>query len=82
MRAHASGRRLAWTVVDRATPWITLRLRLQRAGVTEVIDLGRRPLSGSLRMPLPRGTWQAVLVVRDSSGNRTRFKLGPVPTPQ
>jgi D-glucuronyl C5-epimerase C-terminus len=81
VKASVQRRKLTWRATDGATPWITLRLRLERAGKTKLVELGRHSLSGSLSMPLPRGTWTAVLVVHDSSGNRTRVPLGSVPAP-
>lgn len=79
--AHVEGRVLHWTAVDKTTPWVRLRLRLERKGTVRRIDLGRRPLSGSLRLNLPRGRHQAVLTVFDSTGNRARVSLGAIPTP-
>jgi hypothetical protein len=79
VEASVRRRTLTWRATDGATPWITMRLRLERAGKSKVVELGRHSLSGSLLMPLPRGTWKAVLVVHDSSGNRTRVPLGSVP---
>jgi hypothetical protein len=72
-------RRLTWRVVDNATPWVRMRVALERAGAKKTLVLGRQPLAGSLRLALPRGRWNAVLVVADSSGNRTRTSLGSVP---
>ena len=79
--AHVEGRVLHWTAVDKTTPWVKLRLRLERKGVVRVLELGRRPLSGSLTLSLPRGRHQARLAVFDSSGNRTRVPLGAIPVP-
>lgn len=81
VKASVSGRRLRWVATDATTPYITLRVRLTRAGKVKVLMLGRRGLRGSLRLALPRGNWQAVLRVADSSGNVTRVPLGTVPTP-
>jgi hypothetical protein len=81
VKASVSGRRLTWKAIDATTPWITLRVRLVRGDTVKVLKLGRRALHGSLRLALPRGRWQAVLVVADSSGNTARVPLGTVPTP-
>jgi hypothetical protein len=81
VKASVARRTLTWKATDPTTPWITLRVRLTRAGVVKVLKLGRRPLAGSLRLNLPRGTWEAVLRVADTSGNVTRVKLGKVPVP-
>ncbi len=77
--ASVAWRRLSWRIRDEATPWVTMAVRIEREGVRRTLHLGRRPLRGSLRLPLPRGRWDAVLVVRDSSGNATRVRLGTVP---
>jgi hypothetical protein len=79
--ARVEGRVLHWTALDATTPWVRLRVRLVRDGVVRVLELGRRPLSGSLTLGLPRGSHQAVLAVFDSSGNRTRVPLGVIPAP-
>jgi hypothetical protein len=79
--AHVEGRVLHWTAVDATTPWVKLRVRLERNGVVHVLELGRRPLSGSVTLRIPRGRHQARLAVFDSSGNRTRVPLGAVPVP-
>ena len=77
--ASVSGRRLTWSVVDTETPWLGMRVRLERAGRVRMLELGRRGFTGRARLAVPRGTWNARLIVRDSSGNRTRVELGPVP---
>jgi len=77
--AKVSGRRLTWSAVDGETPWIRLRVRLERAGRVRFLELGRRPFSGRARLEIPRGNWQARLVVYDSTGNRARVELGAVP---
>jgi hypothetical protein len=79
--ASVEGRLLRWKAVDATTPWVRLRLTLARAGNTSIVDFGRRPLKGSARLDLPRRPHRAVLSVYDSSGNRTRVPLGPVPAP-
>ena len=75
------GRRLTWRARDNATPWVRLTVRMERDGVARVAGLGRRPLSGSLRLPIPAGRWETLLVVADSSRNRTRVPLGLLPAP-
>jgi hypothetical protein len=79
--AHVEGRVLYWTAVDQTSPWVRLRVRLERNGVVRILDLGRRPKSGSATLRIPRGRHQARLAVFDSSGNRTRVPLGAVPVP-
>ena len=80
VRAGVAGRTLTWRAVDEGTPWLRLRLRLRRPGVFKVVALGIHPRSGSLRLPLSRDRWTAVLVAYDSSGNRTAVPLGVVAT--
>ncbi|MBD0291239.1 MAG: hypothetical protein ICV74_08290 [Thermoleophilia bacterium] len=79
VRTTLERRTLTWRAEDEATPWLRMRLVVERLGVRRRIDLGRRPLAGTMRLPMPRGTWRTVLWVSDSSGNRTRVPLGPVP---
>lgn len=81
VRASVARRMLTWRSVDEGTPWLRLRVRLWRPGVFKLVRLGIHPLSGSLRLPLPRGRWTAKLVAFDSSGNRTAVPLGVVPAP-
>jgi len=75
-----TGRRLTWRATDNATPWLRLTLRLERGGEARIANLGRRPLSGSLRLPVPAGRWEGTLVVADSSRNRVRIALGTLPS--
>ncbi len=79
--ASVSGARLTWKIDDPTTPWVRLRVQLLRQGKLRVLELGRRPLAGRVRLALPRGRFQATLVAFDSSGNRTRTPLGQVPVP-
>ena len=72
-------RRMTWRAVDPTTPWIQMRVRLERGGVERTLELGRRPHAGSVVLRVPRGNWNAVLVAADSSGNRTRVPLGVLP---
>lgn len=82
LKARVSGRRLFWRGVDKGTPWLRLTVRLRRGDARRALALGIRPLSGSLRLRLPRGRWRAILIASDSSGNRARAFLGPIPTPR
>ena len=77
--ARVAGRRLAWRAHDTGTPWVRLAVHLERRSVRKVLSLGVRPLAGSALLRLPRGRWNAVLAVSDSSGNRTRVPLGALP---
>ncbi len=81
VQASVARRRLTWRAVDPTSPWLRMWAVVRRAGVTKRLPLGRRPHRGSLVLPIPRGTWEAVLWVSDTTGNRTRVRLGPVPPP-
>jgi hypothetical protein len=74
--ASASGRRLTWRATDPGTPWLDLRVLLARGSRHATLWLGRRGLSGSTRLRLPRGRWSAALVAANSAGRRTRVPLG------
>jgi hypothetical protein len=78
LSARLAGRRLTWRAVDRGTPWLRLALALQRPDLRKRLDLGKRALSGSLRVPAFDLRWNATLVAADSSGNRVRVPLGEV----
>ena len=82
VNANVVGRKLTWKAVDPTTPWLRMWAVIQRGDVTKRLQLGRRPLSGSLVLAVPRGTWRAALWASDSSGNRTRVPLGSVPAPR
>jgi hypothetical protein len=77
--ARVRGRTLTWRATDPTTPWLRMWVIVTRADARRRLDLGRRGHAGSVRLPVPRGTWEASLFVADSTGNRTRVKLGPVP---
>jgi hypothetical protein len=74
--ARLRGRRLSWHAVDRATPWVKLAVRLARPGRQVWIRLGVRPHEGTVRLERRRSRWEATLFASDSSGNRTRVRLG------
>jgi D-glucuronyl C5-epimerase C-terminus len=76
--AWLSGSRVVWRAKDRATPWIRLKLVFTRPDRRRVVQLGTRELRGSARFKRPVWRWNAKLVVRDSSGNRSTTLLGPV----
>ena len=79
LTAKLSGRILTWRARDPTSPWLRLTVVFERAGARRVSALGRRPLSGSARLRIPRGSWSAALVAADTSGNRVRVPLGAVP---
>jgi hypothetical protein len=70
------GRRLVWRGRDPETPWLDLRLRLVGNGRVRVVELGRKPLRGSMRLFPKPGSWHTTLIARDSSGNRTELAVG------
>jgi hypothetical protein len=76
VRASAAGGRLRWHAHDDATPWLSLHVVLFRGAERRRIDLGRRPLRGSARLPFPGRGWHAILVASDSSGNGRLLSLG------
>lgn len=79
VRASVTRRTLTWRAVDAGTPWLRLRVRIQRLGVRKLVRLGVQPLAGSLRLAIPAGNWKATLVASDSSGNQTWVALGVIP---
>jgi D-glucuronyl C5-epimerase-like protein len=76
--ARISRRKLVWRVTDRGTPWIRVKLRLDRPHRVRVIKFGIQPHRGSVRIPRLGLVWKARLVVSDSSGNVSRTELGTV----
>ena len=77
LRATASGHRVFWRARDRETPWLTIEIGLRRGGVTRVLRLPRRRLTGSASLELRR-PWHATLHGRDSAGNVSEVVLGRV----
>ena len=74
--ASVQGSTLTWEGVDEGTPWLDLRVRLKRGSLTRTLALGRRSLSGSAALPVPPGTWTAVLAAANSAGRRASVLLG------
>jgi hypothetical protein len=70
---------LSWQSTDEGTPWLRLVLRLAGSGKTQQLDLGKRPLAGSVRLDLPAGRWHATLVAANSAGKTRRLSLGVLP---
>ena len=73
--ARLVGKRLVWNGKDAETPWLDLRLRLVGSR-TRLVELGHKPLKGSMRLSPKPGRWQTTLIARDSSGNRTEVPVG------
>ena len=67
---------LTWSVRDSETPWVRVQVELRGAQGRRVLDLGPRPQAGWARPRVPRGWWQATLLVADSSGNAASAPLG------
>ena len=75
--ARLVGKRLVWRGRDVETPWLDLRLRLVgESHNARVVQLGKKPLRGSMRLFPKPGTWHTTLIARDSTGNRTEVPLG------
>jgi D-glucuronyl C5-epimerase C-terminus len=76
--ARLRGSRLIWRALDGETPWVRLTLVLASETARRTLALGVRPLHGTARFRLPRGTWAVTLVSSDSSGNTAKAPLGVV----
>jgi hypothetical protein len=74
----AGNKRLIWRAKDAETPWLDLRLQLVGGPHDNgrVVQLGKKPLRGSMRLVPKPGVWNTTLIARDSSGNRTDVPLG------
>jgi hypothetical protein len=77
LTASLEGRRVAWDAIDEATPWLRLRVRLQRGAKRKIVDFGRRALSGSAPIAV-RGPWTVTLIAADSAGNVATAPLGTI----
>jgi hypothetical protein len=72
---------LAWQGNDPGTPWLALRIDfVDPSGVNppQSIDLAQQPVSGSVPVTIPPGTWQATLSATNSAALTTTVDLGPV----
>ena len=74
--ASAVGRRLQWQAQDPGTPWLDLRVLLQRGSSHRRLLLGHRGLAGRTTLRVPPGAWRGVLVARNSAGKAARVDLG------
>jgi len=74
----AGNKRLIWRARDAETPWIDLRLQLVGGphNNARVVQLGKKPMRGTVRLVPKAGVWKTTLIARDSSGNRTLVPLG------
>lgn len=72
---------LAWQGTDPGTPSLALRVDFtDPAGVNppQTVDLGSQPLTGSVPLAAPPGTWQATFVATNTAGLASTFDLGIV----
>jgi hypothetical protein len=82
VQAQLAGNILTWQANDPGTPWLKLRVVLRAEGAgAQVVELGRQPLSGSLQVTLPPGTWQARLGAQNSAGRWATVELGLLVVP-
>ena len=70
---------LVWQSGDEGTPWLKLVVRLAQGGNERLIKLGRRGLSGHVRLKLPAGRWHAALFASNSAGKVRYVPLGVLP---
>lgn len=74
-----AGTTLSWTSTDAGTPWLDLVVQLvDPAGVNppQTLELGHQPVSGTVQLAPPPGTWQATLQATNSAGLTTTVQLG------
>ncbi|HEY8703361.1 MAG TPA: D-glucuronyl C5-epimerase family protein [Gaiellaceae bacterium] len=72
---------LGWQGTDPGTPWLALHVDfVDPTGVNppQTVDLGSQPLTGSLPVAVPPGTWQAAFVATNSAGLASTVDLGVV----
>ena len=82
--ASISGTTLSWQADDPGTPSLGLAVDLvDPAGVNppQTLDLGQQPVSGSVTLAAPPGTWQATLRLTNSAGLTTPYPLGTFTSP-
>jgi hypothetical protein len=73
------GRTLRWQARDAGTPWLTLRVLVQRGGAVQERVLTRAALEGMHILDYDeQQLWHVTVVASDSAGNRTRLRLGHV----
>ena len=79
--AQLSAGVVAWQVTDPGTPSVALHVDLiDPTGVNppQTVDLGTQPLTGSLPIAVPLGTWHVALVATNTAGLATTVDLGIV----
>jgi hypothetical protein len=83
--ASLAGSSLSWQAADAGTPWLALAVDLvdpAGANPPQTVDLGHQPLSGTLTLTLPPGTWQGTLRATNSAGlTAPPYPLGTFTTP-
>jgi len=70
---------VSWSSDAEGTPWLHLRLRLSRGGVTRAVDLGHRGLAGTRQLKLPAGRWHVTMLASNSGGRTRALSLGFLP---
>src|SRR5207248_5765258 len=78
------GTTLSWQADDPGTPWLRLAVDLVDPGGAnppQTLDLGQQPVSGSVPLASPAGTWQATLRATSSAGLTTPYDLGTFTSP-
>jgi D-glucuronyl C5-epimerase-like protein len=81
LQAQIAGSTLTWQAVDPGTPSLHLVVELvDPAGATgpQTIDLGQQPVSGSVPVTLPPGSWDASLQATNSARQTATLDLGMV----
>jgi hypothetical protein len=74
--ASVAGRTLRWQAQDPGTPWLDLRVLLQRGSSHRRLLLGYRGLAGRATLRLPPGSWHGVLLATNTAGKTARTDLG------
>ena len=81
LQAALSGSTLSWQADDPGTPSTHVVVQLvdpAGANAPQSLDLGQQPVSGSVQLTLPPGTWEATLQVTNSAGLTATLDLGTV----
>lgn len=79
LQAQLSGTTLTWQAADPGTPSVHLALQLadpSGANPPQTVDLGQQPVSGTLQVTLPSGTWDVTVQATNSAGQTAALDLG------
>ena len=80
--AQLQGGVLTWQVTEPGASSVELELDLASDSADpQALPLGQQPLSGSLTVTLPSGTWEATLVAVNQAGLSGSYSLGTVVVP-